>query len=93
MGKLFVFGAAIQRQMLVLAVVGIINSVISVYYYYGIMSRMLFGDAGDTTRFDEGLGLRVAAGVSAAVVLMMVLYAEPFIRLATDSVNMLAATF
>lgn len=93
MGKLFVFGAAIQRQMLVLAVVGIINSVISVYYYYGIIRQMFLSEARDPACFDEGPGLRVAVGVSAAVVLMMSLYAEPFIRLATESVSMLAASF
>jgi len=87
-GKLFVFGAAIQRQMIMLAVVGIVNSVISVYYYYAIMRQMFFGEA-----VDEGPGLRVAVGVAAGMVLMMALYAEPFIRLASESVSLLAASF
>jgi NADH:ubiquinone oxidoreductase subunit 2 (subunit N) len=93
MGKLFVFGAAIQRQMLVLAVVGIVNSVISVYYYYAIIRQMFFGEAGDAPPIEEGPALRVVVGVAAAVVLMIALYAEPFIQLATQSVNLLAATF
>ncbi len=93
MGKLFVFGAAIQRQMIVLAVVAIINSVISVYYYYAIMRQMFFGETGDAAPFDEGPALRVTVGVAAVVVLMMAIYAEPFIRLASDSVNILATTF
>ncbi|MGC8877951.1 MAG: NADH-quinone oxidoreductase subunit N [Anaerolineae bacterium] len=92
-GKLFVFGAAIQRQMIMLAVVGIVNSVISVYYYYAIMRQMFFGEAVDVSPFDEGPGLRVAVGVAAVMVLMMALYAEPFIRLASESVSLLAASF
>ena len=92
-GKLFVFGAAIQRQMIMLAVVGIVNSVISVYYYYAIMRQMFFGEAVDASPFDEGPGLRVAVGVAAGMVLMMALYAEPFIRLASKSVSLLAASF
>jgi len=92
-GKLFVFGAAIQRQMIMLAVVGIVNSVISVYYYYAIMRQMFFGEAPDAPPFDEGPGLRVAVGVAALMVLMIALYAEPFIRLASDSVSLLAASF
>ncbi len=92
-GKLFVFGAAIQRQMIMLAVVGIVNSVISVYYYYAIMRQMFFSEAADPLPFDEGPGLRVAVGVAAVMVLMMALYAEPFIRLASESVNLLAASF
>ena len=43
-GKLFIFGAAIQsRQWAWLAVVGIINSVISLYYYMNIARTMYFG--------------------------------------------------
>jgi NADH-quinone oxidoreductase subunit N len=93
LGKLFVFGAAIQRQMLVLAVVGIINSVISVYYYYAIIRQMFFGEARESGCFDEGPGLRVAVGVSALLVLLMSVAAEPFIRLATESVSLLAASY
>ena len=43
-GKLYIFGAAIQsRQWAWLAVVGIINSVISLYYYMNIARTMYFG--------------------------------------------------
>jgi NADH:ubiquinone oxidoreductase subunit 2 (subunit N) len=92
MGKLFVFGAAIQRQMILLAVVGIINSVISVYYYYTIMREMFFTE-GDAEPMAIGLPLQLAVAITAVVVLVIGLYAEPFIQLATQSVNMLAVKF
>lgn len=93
MGKFFVFGAAIQRQMIVLAVVGIVNSVISVYYYYAIMRQMFFGEAPDAEplRVAPPLGLVVA--VNAVMVLAIALYAEPFIQLANASTQMLASGF
>ena len=93
MGKLFVFGAAVQRQMILLAVVGVLNSVISVYYYYRIMQPMLFGqaDGAEPIRVTPSMGL--AVGVSLAMVLAIALYAEPFIRLATESAQLLAASF
>jgi proton-translocating NADH-quinone oxidoreductase chain N len=93
MGKLFVFGAAVQRQMILLAVIGVLNSVISVYYYYKIMRPMLFGraDGAEPIRVTPSTGL--AVGVSVAMVLIIALFAEPFIRLATESAHMLAASF
>jgi NADH-quinone oxidoreductase subunit N len=93
LGKLFVFGAAIQRQMILLAVVGIVNSVISVYYYYAIMRQMFFGAAGDAEPFSVGSPLKAVVAVNVVMVLGIALYAEPFIRLATRSVQMLAAKF
>jgi len=92
MGKLFVFGAAIQRQMILLAVVGIINSVISVGYYYTIMREMFFTE-GETEPMTVGVPMRLVVAVNAVMVLVIGLYAEPFIQLATQSVNMLAAKF
>jgi NADH-quinone oxidoreductase subunit N len=93
MGKLFVFGAAVQRQMILLAVIGVLNSVISVYYYYKIMGPMLFSqaDSAEPIRVTPSTGLVV--GFSLAMVLAIALYAEPFIRLATESAHMLAAGF
>lgn len=39
-GKVFLFGAAIQNGFLWLAVVGILNSVVSLYYYVGVIRAM-----------------------------------------------------
>ncbi len=93
LGKLFVFGAAIQQRMILLAVVGIINSVVSVYYYYAIIREMFFGQAGDAESIPVTPSLKLVVGVNAVMVLAIALYAEPFIRLATESVQMLAAKF
>ena len=92
-GKLFVFGAAIQRQMIVLAVVGIVNSVISVYYYYAIIRQMFFGGTGDDAPLAVTPLMKLMVGVNALVVLAIALYAEPFIRLANQSVQILATSF
>jgi NADH-quinone oxidoreductase subunit N len=92
-GKLFVFGAAVQSQMILLAVVGVLNSVISVYYYFKIMRPMLFIQAEDAESIRVTTPMGLVVGVSAVMVLVIALYAEPFIRLATESVQMLAAKF
>jgi proton-translocating NADH-quinone oxidoreductase chain N len=93
LGKLFVFGAAIQRRMIVLAVVGIINSVVSVYYYFAIMRQMFFSEAEDASPIAVTLPVGLVLSVNVVMVLAIALYAEPFIRLATESVQMLAARF
>jgi NADH-quinone oxidoreductase subunit N len=93
LGKLFVFGAAIQKEMILLAVVAIINSVISVYYYYAIMRQMFFGEVVEASSIQPASSLRLVVGVNVVMVLVIALFAEPFIHLATQSVQILAAHF
>lgn len=46
-GKLFIFQAAVNAQLYVLAVVGVLTSVIAAYYYIRIIKVMYFDPAGD----------------------------------------------
>jgi NADH-quinone oxidoreductase subunit N len=39
-GKFYVFGAAVKSGYVGLAVIGVLNSVVSVYYYVGVLVRM-----------------------------------------------------
>ncbi len=93
MGKLMVFGAAINQQMYVLALVGIINSAVSVYYYFAIARQMLFTPSEDTSPLPVGGALNAAVTVSLVLVLGMVLWAQPFINWAANSAHLLASTF
>jgi NADH-quinone oxidoreductase subunit N len=93
-GKFFVFGAAIQSQFYVLALVGIINSVIAVFYYMNIVRYMFFvppeeGEEGPITV--PGL-FQFVLTLTAAVTLLIGIYPQPFIDLATLSVHLIAAT-
>jgi len=45
-GKFYVFGAAVKAGYVGLAVIGVINSVISVYYYAGVLVRMYMAEGG-----------------------------------------------
>ena len=42
MGKFFIFSEAIKSGYIWLAIFGVINSVISLYYYLGVLVRMYF---------------------------------------------------
>lgn len=41
-GKFSIFAAAIKENWIWLSVIGVVNSVISLYYYFGIVHRMFF---------------------------------------------------
>jgi NADH-quinone oxidoreductase subunit N len=45
-GKFYVFGAGVKGGVVLLVVVGALNSVISLFYYFRIVKRMFFDDAG-----------------------------------------------
>ncbi|HEX9115360.1 MAG TPA: NADH-quinone oxidoreductase subunit N [Anaerolineae bacterium] len=68
LGKFFVFGAAVQRQLWVLAAVGAVNSVIAAFYYLNIVRYMFFTPA------EEGAEpIAVAASLQGALIITGVL--------------------
>jgi NADH-quinone oxidoreductase subunit N len=49
-GKLYVFGAAVNRNLTWFAVVGALNSVVAVYYYARVIRSMIIETSDDTSR-------------------------------------------
>jgi len=97
LGKFLVFGAAIQVgewRTVILAIVGIITSVIGASYYLNVVRQIFFEPA------DEGAApIAVPAGLKVGMALVVVgilaigVYPQPFINLATQSMQMLARAF
>ncbi len=58
-GKFFIFEAAIESELYVLAVLGILASVIAAYYYLRIIKVMFFDEAVDGFDPDIGLARRI----------------------------------
>lgn len=52
-GKLWLFGAAVQSGYILLAVVGILTTMLSFYYYLRIIVMMYMHDAEKDARFDQ----------------------------------------
>lgn len=50
-GKLYVFGAAVNKDLVWFAVVGALNSVVAVYYYARVVRAMIIEPGEDTSRF------------------------------------------
>ena len=81
-GKFLLFGAAINSGFLWLAIVGILNSVVSLFYYVGVIRAMFLMPVPD------GAGLvaesplaRVLLAVTVLGTLAIGIYPQPFIRL------------
>ncbi|MEK7390229.1 MAG: NADH-quinone oxidoreductase subunit N [Elusimicrobiota bacterium] len=89
MGKLYIFSAAVESGRWGLAVAGVLNSVVSVYYYFLIAHRMFFREPSD----ERGLcvGPYVYGGLAVAVigVLLLGLHPEPLIAGVRASTGML----
>ncbi|MBI5955449.1 MAG: NADH-quinone oxidoreductase subunit N [Chloroflexi bacterium] len=80
-GKLFVFASAIQGQLVWLAILGVVNSVISVYYYFNVVRQMFFLPARDTSPIAETVPLRWALLIALAMTFVIGLYPQPFVEL------------
>ncbi len=88
LGKFLVFGAAVRQDMLALAAVGAINAVIAAFYYLNVVRYMFFVEAPEGESFKANSGLRLALVVSAIMVLLIGIFAQPVLTWATNSVTM-----
>ena len=51
-GKLYVFIAAVESQLYLLAILGVLASVVSAFYYLRIIKGMYFDEASHTESFE-----------------------------------------
>ena len=70
-GKFYIFLAAIEAQLYVLAVVGVLSSVIGAYYYLRIVKLMYFDDPIES--FDRPIGREMVAILAATSLLIVLL--------------------
>ncbi len=88
-GKLYLFNAAIQGGFYKLALIGILNSAISLYYYFKVVVAMYMEEPEKTVPLSLSKPLTVALGVAAFATLFIGLFPEPIIRAALESVRLL----
>ena len=78
--KLYVFSAAVEAKLYALAIVGVVNSVVSVYYYLLIVYHMFFKAARRTQPVQAGLYLTCGLAFAAVGIFVLGLYPDPFIN-------------
>jgi NADH-quinone oxidoreductase subunit N len=89
-GKLLVFGTAIYAGHYYLAVIGVLNSVISVVYYFNVVRQMFFLPPVEEDRLALPRFPMAAVIISVILVLLIGLYPQPLIDLASRSFTILA---
>ena len=70
-GKIFLFTSAVQSGLAWLAIAGVVNSVISAYYYLRIVRLMFMGEPKDEKALGFSVVFRLALVVSAVSVLAL----------------------
>jgi len=86
-GKLYLFGAAIERGYVWLALIAVINSAISLFYYMRVAMAMYMRDVPPGgLALSRAPSLRVALALAVVGTLVIGVYPGPFLALARASV-------
>jgi NADH-quinone oxidoreductase subunit N len=80
-GKLYLFSAVLEKGLLGLAVIGVINSVISLSYYWKVIRAMYLVPAKTEERLTPSPTLAVALGVALVGVFFVGLFPAPLLNL------------
>src|SRR5450756_234176 len=92
-GKFYLFTAVVQANLTWLAIVAVIMSSVSAYYYLRVVWYMYFREAPEGAEVEaepasSQLGVTVAVSLAAAGVLVVGLFAEPLLRAAEGAVRL-----
>jgi NADH-quinone oxidoreductase subunit N len=86
-GKLFVFAAAVRRDLAWFAVVGALNSVIAVYYYVRVIKTMIIDSAETESKIEVPLASQVLVWAMLLPTVGLMLMWDRVQKLAVDSVR------
>jgi NADH-quinone oxidoreductase subunit N len=90
-GKWYLFGAAIKGHYAWLAVLAVINSAISLYYYMRVVVCMYLRDPLTDEPYAASPALTAALAIAAGMTLLIGVMPERFLRLATFSYSLVMA--
>jgi NADH-quinone oxidoreductase subunit N len=90
MAKFYIFSGAVQHGLLWLVIVGVINSVISAYYYLRVAKVMWFGEPASEEKVPSSGALRFALGLSCLGVVVLFIIPAFMMNLAEAAARMLA---
>ncbi|HEY0901501.1 MAG TPA: NADH-quinone oxidoreductase subunit NuoN [Micavibrio sp.] len=88
-GKLMVFQAAVAGGFYVLAVVGVVTSVIAAYYYLRIIKVMFFDEAGEPMDAQMAFAKRAVVMLSVVFVLLFILKPNMLVDMARHTATAL----
>jgi NADH-quinone oxidoreductase subunit N len=77
MGKFYLFSAAVQKGYIGLAVVGVLNSVVSVFYYFRVLIYMYMREPAEGAPEPEPIDWSVQAIIGILVIVILILGIHP----------------
>lgn len=86
-GKLYLFNAAIQGGFYWLVIIGVLNSTVSLYYYFKVVQVMYTEDPSESRVLSFSPSIKIALGITGFATLFLGLYPEPIIKAALHSVQ------
>jgi NADH-quinone oxidoreductase subunit N len=81
LGKLYVFAAAIETGHIMLAVVGLLNSIIATYYYLRVITLMYMSKPEGDTTIPRPLPYAITLIVLSVLILLIGIFPEPVISM------------
>ena len=82
--KFYVFMAVIKVEMFTLAIIGLITTVISAFYYLRIIKIIYFDDSKEIFEIDKNLGLKVSLFLSTIIILIYFIYPSLLIDMVSN---------
>ena len=89
--KVYIFGAAVNSGLEWLAVVGVINSVVSAYYYVRVIKIIYMSDPKTTESITVGIPVRLAVFVTSIAILVFGVFPAPLLELARTAADSLGS--
>ncbi|MBI4310390.1 MAG: NADH-quinone oxidoreductase subunit N [Chloroflexi bacterium] len=89
MGKLYLFNAAVHADLVWLALVGVVNSVVSAYYYLRVLKALYVAPGEETAASATSMPVRAVVAVCGFAVLFLGVFPGPLLRLAGAAVSAL----
>jgi NADH-quinone oxidoreductase subunit N len=88
--KFFIFTAAVQSGLVWLAVIGVLNSIVGLYYYLTVLKVVyLYRSERDSEQIAIPRGYALALGICAIGVILIGTVATPWITWATNAAKTL----
>jgi len=84
-GKYYLFAAAIEKHLIWLVVIAVLTSVISLYYYVGVIKEMYFNKKEGGEKIFLPFGIKLALIICIIGVLLVGLFPNPFLDLASQA--------
>jgi NADH-quinone oxidoreductase subunit N len=89
-GKFYIFAAAVKGGFIDLAIIGVINSVLSVYYYLRVTVMIYMREpSADSPQLQFSTAAIFASTVAAAATLILGIFPSTFLDLARQSVSLI----